>query len=113
MLRPSHKQACIEAWPITAFQELATPLHQLDVLSQDYDDLAAAIYGDAFELDADKEGRIILPSLHVQHAGLKDAVAFFGMGRTFHIWEPTALEEWRLQARERRRQQDSLSRGAA
>ncbi len=48
ILRPSHQHACIEAWPVAAFQALATPLDRLDVFSQAHDDLATALYADAF-----------------------------------------------------------------
>ncbi len=106
VLRPSHQHRCIEAWPTLAFQALATPLDQLDVFSQAHDDLAAALYADAFPMEADKEGRIILPEILVQHAQLTDAVAFVGMGRIFQIWEPAAAARRRDEARERARLRD-------
>ena len=62
---------------------LATPLDQLtDVFSQAHDDLAAALYADAFPMEADKEGRIILSGdTRATTPKLTDAVAFVGMGR--------------------------------
>ena len=53
--------ACIEAWPSAVFEALAEPLNRLDLFSQDHDDLAASLYADAFPVEADKEGRIVLP----------------------------------------------------
>ncbi len=103
VLRPSHTQPCIEAWPTSAFQQLATPLDRLDLFSDDHDDLAAALYADAFPVESDKEGRIVLPDALVAHAGLSEAVVFMGLGRIFQIWEPEAAERRRAQARERAR----------
>lgn len=106
VLRPSHKHACIEAWPEAMFQALATPLDEMDVFSEDHDDLAAALYADAFPLGVDKEGRIILPETLRAHAGIKDRdaeVVFMGLGRTFQIWEPAAAAQRRAEARERAR----------
>jgi MraZ protein len=103
VLRPSHKHACIEAWPAATFQQLATPLQRLDLFSEEHDDLAAALYADAFPVESDKEGRIVLPESLVAHAGLTDAVVFMGLGRTFQIWEPAAAARRRAEARERAR----------
>ena len=103
VLRPSHNQPCIEAWPIAAFAALATPIEQLDVFSEERDDLVAALYADAFPLEADKEGRIVLPDTLVAHAGLSDTAVFMGLGRTFQIWEPVAADRRRNEARERAR----------
>ena len=103
ILRPSHKHPCIEAWPLDAFASLARPLDRLDMFSEDHDDLAAALYADAYPVDADKEGRIMLPEMLTAHAGLTDSVAFMGLGHIFQIWEPKAAEQRRLAARERAR----------
>ncbi|WP_174502883.1 division/cell wall cluster transcriptional repressor MraZ [Acidiphilium sp. C61] len=103
ILRPSHKHRCIEAWPTPVFEALATRLQGLDLFSDTHDDMAAALYADAWPLEADKEGRVLLPEPLVEHAGLRDSVVFMGLGRTFQIWEPEAADRRRAEARERAR----------
>jgi MraZ protein len=103
ILRPSHKHACIEAWPAPVFAALERQMQEIDLFSEAHDDLAASLYADAFPLEADKEGRILLPESLVAHAGLSDSVVFMGMGRIFQIWEPAAAERRRTEARERAR----------
>ena len=103
VLRPSHQHPCIEAWPTAEFEALSAPLNRLDLFSQQHDDLAASLYADAFPVEADKEGRIILQDSLVAHAGLTEAVVFMGLGRIFQIWEPAAAERRRSEARERTR----------
>lgn len=103
VLRPSHQRPCIEAWPSSAFQSLAAPLDRLDLFSEAHEDLAAALYADAFPVEADREGRIVLPPVLAAHAGIGEAVAFLGLGRLFQLWEPEAAERRRAEARERAR----------
>ena len=88
VLRPSHQHRCIEAWPGAVFEALSEPLNRLDLFSQAHDDLAASLYSDAFPVEADKEGRIVLPDSLISYAGLSEAVVFMGLGRIFQIWEP-------------------------
>jgi MraZ protein len=103
VLRPSHQHPCIEAWPTAEFESLSEPLNRLNLFSQEHDDLAASLYADAFPVEADKEGRVVLPDSLVAYAGLTDAVVFMGLGRIFQIWEPAAAERRRSEARERAR----------
>lgn len=103
ILRPSTLHPCIEAWPSGAFTSLAQPLGEIDIFSEDHDDLATSLYADAYPLDPDKEGRIIIPEFLRQHAGLADEVTFMGNGRTFQIWEPAAGARRREDARQRAR----------
>ncbi len=103
VLRQSHTYPCVEGWPASVFEELATPLDRLDVFGEDHEDLAQVLYSDAYPVESDKEGRIVLPDVLVQHASLADAVVFMGLGRTFQIWEPAAAERRRAEARERAR----------
>jgi MraZ protein len=104
VLRPSHKHPCIEGWPPPVFHALATPLESLDLFSEEHDDMASALYADAFPLEADKEGRIVVPEALAAQAGLTDTVVFMGLGRIFQIWEPAAAERRRAEARERARE---------
>lgn len=103
VLRPSHTHSCIEAWPTDVFNALAAPVDRLDLFSEAQDDLTTALYADAHPVEADKEGRVLLPDPLVRHAGLTDAVCFMGKGRTFQIWEPAAAERRMAEARERAR----------
>jgi MraZ protein len=99
ILRPSFTHACIEAWPTTRFNELENSLNALDVFSAEYEDLSVAIYADAYPVEADKDGRILLPENLLKHAGLSDAVTFVGTGHIFQIWEPAAAAARSVEAR--------------
>jgi MraZ protein len=103
ILRPSHKQPSIEGWPPAVFDQLDAPMQRLDIFSDDQDDLAFTLYADAASMEPDKEGRIVLPADLAGHAGLRETVVFVGLGRKFEIWEPTALERRREEARARTR----------
>jgi MraZ protein len=98
ILRPSFTHACIEAWPTARFNELEKSLNALDVFSAEYEDLSTAIYANAYPVEADKDGRILLPEGLMKHAGLTDAVTFMGTGQTFQIWEPAAAAARALEA---------------
>ncbi len=100
ILRPSHNHACIEAWPKPFFDRLAQSLDRYELFSREYEDLAATIYGDAFPIDSDKEGRIILNEMLLSHAGLTDNCIFMGTGPTFQIWEPAAAKRRSAEARQ-------------
>jgi MraZ protein len=103
ILRPSHKHPCIEAWPAAEFDALAKPLQRFDVFSEEHDDLASTLYADAYPVETDKEGRIVLPDPLIAHAGLGETAVFMGLGRIFQIWEPEAAERRRSEARDRAR----------
>ena len=100
ILRPSHHYPCIEGWPATVFQSLAPSIDQMDIFSTDLDDLTTALYADAWPVEPDKEGRIVVPDSLVQHAGLTESVVFMGLGRRFQIWEPEGAARRIAEARQ-------------
>jgi len=101
VLRPSHQHACIEGWPGVMFRQLTTQLDRLDLFSEAHEDMAASLFADAWPVEADREGRIVLPEALVMHAGLTEGVVFMGLGHTFQIWEPQAADRRRAEARAR------------
>jgi MraZ protein len=113
VLRPSHTQDCVEVWPVAVFHALEASLNRYDRLSESYDDLAIALYGDAFPTEADKEGRIVLSDDLKAHAQLTDSVTFIGLGRTFQIWQPELARARRTQAREWARSKGINAQAAA
>ena len=102
VLRPSHKFPCLEGWTEQAFDGLAAHLDKLAEFSAEHADLATALYSEAVRLEADKEGRIVLPAELVAHAGLGEAgVVFMGTGKTFEIWDPAAADRRKAEAKQR------------
>ncbi len=92
VLRRSPRLPCIEAWPASAFEAVATPLSPLDQPSDDDDALAYALFADVVDITPDPEGRMVLPKELMEHAGLSGAVTFLGKINSFELWEPEAAE---------------------
>ncbi len=101
VLRPSHKVPCIEVWPEATFQALAAPLDRMALFSDEHDDLASALFADAFAVETDREGRVVLPEALLVHAGLGQTLEFVGHGRIFRIWDPETGARHRAEARTR------------
>jgi MraZ protein len=90
VLRPSDKVACIEALTEARHQALLAELEKLEPLSEEYDALATVLFADAWPIETDKEGRIIIHDTLLGHAGIArtGSVAFVGMGTRFQLWQP-------------------------
>lgn len=82
---------CLVAYPMDewqAFQERIAGLPQFDehvVL------LKRLHIGGACEVAPDRQGRILIPQLHREYAGLSGPVLFAGLGSTLEIWD---REQW-------------------
>jgi MraZ protein len=103
---PSFKYAAIEAFSEAFFNRVVASLDNLDLFSDDQDDLAP-IVENTHALPYDPEGRVILPKSLIEHAKLTSQAVFVGRGGRFLIWEPGAYDRQRERAFERAR-----SRGA-
>ncbi len=88
---PSFVDASLEGFGQDAIDALTARLAALDpFLSPAHDDMAMAIVARTQLLPADDGGRVRLPDAMIAHAGLKDRVAFVGMGQKFKIWDAEA-----------------------
>lgn len=95
---------CLVAYPITewlAFQQRIADLPQFDEAVIRLKRLHIA---GACECSADKQGRILVPPMLREYAGLqaRSAVLFAGLGSNIEIWDRSRWEE------ERNRAKDSL-----
>jgi MraZ protein len=97
----SYKHAAIEAFGSDRMERLSTSVDDLDLFSEQQDDLTATIFADAHQLPFDGDGRVVLPDELVAHAGITDRAAFAGRGPTFQIWEPEAFRVYQEEARQR------------
>ncbi len=56
--------------------------------SEEREQFSTALFGTSEALTIDTEGRVMLTDPLKYHAGIKEAVAFVGLGHKFQIWEP-------------------------
>ena len=99
ILRPSYIEGCIEAWPQAAYQRWQDALNALDHFDPKREGLATLLYSEAWMVETDKEGRVMIPGELASYANLSDAVNFMGRGDHFHIWEPKAGAAFRKASR--------------
>jgi MraZ protein len=100
---PLFKHAALEACGEAFMARLSASLDDLDMFSDEQDDLAAIVLENAQPLSFDPEGRVTLPKELADHAGISDQIAFVGRGARFQIWEPKAYQANRSMAFERAR----------
>jgi MraZ protein len=85
---PALNRAAIDAGGNALMAEIEALIARFAPYSQQRERLATALYGTSETLKIDGEGRVILGDHLRAHAGIKDQVAFVGLGHKFQIWEP-------------------------
>ena len=100
----SFKLPCVEGSGIDRMQELSGRIDHTGQFSESYDN-ASVVFSDAQQLPFDGEGRIMLPQILAEHAGITEHAAFVGQGPTFQIWEPERFKSHHGELRERARRQ--------
>jgi MraZ protein len=98
---PSFKHPAVQCAGIDWMAELGGRVSEVDLFSDEHDDLTATLFADAKQLAFDGEGRVMLPQSLAAHAGITESAAFVGRGASFEIWEPDALQRYKAEARRR------------
>lgn len=101
---------CIEACGMDRIERLSESIDTLDPYSEERDAFATTILGGSVQLAFDGEGRVLLPELLIEDAGIKDQAVFVGKGATFEIWSPSAFETYASKARELAKEQRAALR---
>ena len=108
---PSLDAPALDAGGERLAQKIDGLLGGLPDYSDERDELAVALYGEAQFIAIDADGRIVLPKELRTRIGLTDGlaeVAFVGLGDKFQLWAPASFEERRARAREKVRQHRQL-----
>ena len=95
---PSFKFPAIEACGEGFMARLGESLDDLEMFSDDQDDLASAILENAHPLPFDPEGRVVLPKELAVYAGIGFQALFVGRGARMQIWDPVRYQTHRGQA---------------
>ena len=98
---PSFNNHCIEAWPQDRIEKISNAIDTLNPFDEKKDYFATSILSESINLQFDSEGRISLPSKLLKHAKIKNNMLFVGQGPTFQIWEPSAFEKFKVNARKK------------
>ena len=82
----SFTDKCIEGSTMNRMEQMAEATDNLDLFSEENQNLNSLIFSDARQLSFDTTGRILIPSDLLEFAGIKDKALFVGRGKTFQIW---------------------------
>lgn len=100
---PLFKAPAIESCGERLMARISDSLDDLDMFSDDQDDLASILLESAHPLPFDPEGRVVLPKELIDHAGIAGEALFVGRGSRFQIWNPDTYRQYRGPAFERAR----------
>ncbi len=97
---PSFVNECVEACGYERIELISNKIDSLDPYSQERDAFATAILGASLQLSFDSEGRVVLPEMLLQTAGIVESAVFVGKGQTFEIWNEERFKVHASRARE-------------
>jgi len=98
---PALDLPAIDAGGNALMAEIEALIARFAPYSEEREQFAAALYGTSETLKIDGEGRVILTEPLKVHAGIKDAVAFVGLGHKFQIWEPDRFRAQLAEAKDK------------
>ena len=110
----SNVHPALEGFAWSYMQEIANRLDNFDMFSEEQDDLATTLFGEAVQVPFDGEGRIVLPVELMEFSGIVEKTAFVGLGGKFQMWDPDILAKRREEARRSVREKGlTLPKGVA
>ena len=89
---------CLLVYPLPEWEVIESKLIALPSLNKQARLLQRLLIGHATELDMDAQGRILLPAMLRDFAGLKKKAVIIGQGKKLEIWDEDtwseSQEEW-------------------
>lgn len=87
------EEKCLLLYPLLAWEEIESKLAALPSFNSAARRIQRLLIGHATETELDSNGRILLPPLLREFAGLEKQVMLVGQGKKFEIW---AEDHWQL-----------------
>ena len=98
---PSFNHSALEGCSQDRIEKLSKTIDSLNPFEEKRDYFATSILSESINLQFDSEGRISLTTKLLKHAKIKNSMLFVGQGKTFQIWEPTAFEKFKVNAKKK------------
>lgn len=84
---------CLLVYPLPEWEIIEAKLVELPSLNKQARLLQRLLIGYATECELDSQGRILLPTMLRDFAGLDKKIVLIGQGRKFEIWDETTWDE--------------------
>ena len=101
-LKPNEVEGCIDCLTEAFMAEVERRIDELDIGSEERDDLEEEYFAESIAVRFDTEGRIVIPTDLKDLAEIDAEVVFVGKGSHFEIWEPGRHGARRAERTERR-----------
>ena len=108
----SHKFSAVDCFSMDRMEKLSSQIDQaMDPFSIERDSIESAVFADAVTLRFDKDGRVVIPQVLLEHAKIGDQdtnsqaqkneakIAFVGRGATFQLWNPDDFQRHQIGVR--------------
>lgn len=99
----NNTEECLDAYPYEEWRKLLAEAPSSFRSERDREDFQRFVVGGAMECTIDRQGRILIPPVLREYAGLERDVVFVGATNKFEIWNKAKWEEALKAARERLR----------
>lgn len=84
---------CVQALPLSVWKQLVEKVLAASPLDARAQKNVLRFYSTAHEVDLDPHGRVLVPPVLREWAGLQKEVVWVGMGRTIHLYDQATYEK--------------------
>ena len=88
---------CLLLYPVKEWELIEKKIEALPSFNQATRRIQRLLIGHATEVELDGNGRILLPPLLREYAGLDKRVMLVGQGKKFELWDETQWQQGRAQ----------------
>ncbi len=88
-------ERCLLLYPIQAWEVIENKLAELPSFNPQARRIQRLLIGHATEIELDNNGRILLPSILRDYAGLQKEAMLIGQGKKFELWDEAHWQERR------------------
>ncbi len=84
---------CIDVHTAASWAKMTKMLQKLSVTKRDMREYVRFVFGNATDVELDKQGRILLPAPLREAVGISKEVVVMGVGSKIEIWDKAALDK--------------------
>ncbi len=88
------QEFCLTVWPMADFVELTRRAQEAPVTVKGARDYTRFLFAGASEETPDKQGRISIPTMLREYAGLQRDVVVIGVMNRIEIWDPARWQQY-------------------